>query len=133
MVYTQLGFPLLLDIVKQCASCGGCFEESPLESRCQEIGNCRNNSVLLPRRDCLDIRTKWLNPKLRHGGSKVFIASKRSECISNFCTELQIQYQSYKNNLQAIAGKIGDVEQEAEEHKYVGSVIHPRRILSNDS
>lgn len=33
--------------------------------------------------------------------------------------ELQIQYQNYKNNLQAIAGKIGDVEQEAEEHKYV--------------
>lgn len=35
--------------------------------------------------------------------------------------ELQIQYQSYKNNLQQLAQKIGDVEQETEEHKYACS------------
>jgi len=28
-----------------------------------------------------------------------------------------VQYSSYKNTLQQIAQKIGDVEQEAEEHK----------------
>jgi hypothetical protein len=29
-----------------------------------------------------------------------------------------VQYQNYKNTLQTLAQKIGDVEQEAEEHKY---------------
>jgi len=38
-------------------------------------------------------------------------------------TELQVQYSNYKDTLQAIAGKIGDVEQEAEEHKYVRSAF----------
>jgi len=33
--------------------------------------------------------------------------------------ELQLQYTNYKNSLQQIAQKIGDVEQEAEEHKSV--------------
>lgn len=33
--------------------------------------------------------------------------------------DLQVQYSNYKDTLQAIAQKIGDVEQEAEEHKYV--------------
>ena len=33
--------------------------------------------------------------------------------------ELQAQYSNYKETLQAIAQKIGDVEQEAEEHKSV--------------
>ncbi|MCJ1373049.1 hypothetical protein MMC20_004275 [Loxospora ochrophaea] len=33
--------------------------------------------------------------------------------------ELQLQYSTYKDNLQQIAQKIGDVEQEAEEHKLV--------------
>ena len=32
-------------------------------------------------------------------------------------TDLQLQYTTYKNTLQQIAQKIGDVEQEAEEHK----------------
>lgn len=32
-------------------------------------------------------------------------------------TELQITYSNYKNTLQQLAGKIGEVEQEAEEHK----------------
>jgi hypothetical protein len=34
-------------------------------------------------------------------------------------SELQLQYTNYKNGLQQIAQKIGDVEQEAEEHKFV--------------
>jgi len=33
--------------------------------------------------------------------------------------ELQIQYTNYKNGLQQLASKIGDVESEAEEHKFV--------------
>ena len=37
-------------------------------------------------------------------------------------TELQAQYSNYKETLQAIAQKIGDVETEAEEHKYVFSI-----------
>lgn len=34
-------------------------------------------------------------------------------------SELQLQYTNFKNGLQQIAQKIGDVEQEAEEHKFV--------------
>lgn len=32
-------------------------------------------------------------------------------------TELQLQYSNFKNTLQTLAQKIGDIEQEAEEHK----------------
>ena len=35
------------------------------------------------------------------------------------CVELQVQYSNYKNALQGLAQKIGDVEQEAEEHKFL--------------
>jgi prefoldin subunit 2 len=38
-------------------------------------------------------------------------------------TELQAEYQNYKNVLQQLAQKIGDIEQETEEHKYVISAI----------
>lgn len=31
--------------------------------------------------------------------------------------ELQLQYSNFKNTLQQLAQKIGDIEQEAEEHK----------------
>lgn len=37
--------------------------------------------------------------------------------------ELQTQYGNYKNTLQQLAQKIGDVEQEAEEHKSVFSFL----------
>ncbi|KAI9669355.1 MAG: hypothetical protein M1831_000391 [Alyxoria varia] len=37
--------------------------------------------------------------------------------------ELQYQYQNYKNTLQQLAQKIGDVEQEIEEHKYVHETL----------
>jgi prefoldin subunit 2 len=36
---------------------------------------------------------------------------------SDCSADLQVQYTTYKNTLQQIAQKIGDVEQEAEEHK----------------
>ncbi|OCK93683.1 Prefoldin beta-like protein [Cenococcum geophilum 1.58] len=39
--------------------------------------------------------------------------------------ELQIQYTNYKNTLQQIAQKIGDVEQETEEHKLVLETLEP--------
>lgn len=35
----------------------------------------------------------------------------------NIFVELQAQYQGYKNTLQTIAQKIGDIEQETEEHR----------------
>ena len=40
-------------------------------------------------------------------------------CADDPVTDLQVQYSNYKNTLQQIAQKIGDVEQEAEEHKSV--------------
>ncbi|KAK8219650.1 Cochaperone prefoldin complex subunit [Zalaria obscura] len=39
--------------------------------------------------------------------------------------ELQAQYTNYKETLQAIAQKIGDVEQETEEHKLVLETLDP--------
>ncbi|KAF1353655.1 Prefoldin beta-like protein [Delphinella strobiligena] len=39
--------------------------------------------------------------------------------------ELQAQYSNYKETLQAIAQKIGDVEQETEEHKLVIETLEP--------
>ncbi|KAI9720008.1 MAG: hypothetical protein M1812_003134 [Candelaria pacifica] len=39
--------------------------------------------------------------------------------------ELQSQYSNYKNNLQQLAQKIGDVEQETEEHKLVLETLGP--------
>ncbi|KAK7952128.1 uncharacterized protein PG986_007856 [Apiospora aurea] len=39
--------------------------------------------------------------------------------------QLQTQYSNYKNALQQLAQKIGDVEQEAEEHKLVLETLGP--------
>ncbi|KAI1820784.1 Prefoldin beta-like protein [Xylaria intraflava] len=39
--------------------------------------------------------------------------------------ELQATYSNYKNTLQQLAQKIGDVEQEAEEHKLVLDTLEP--------
>lgn len=33
--------------------------------------------------------------------------------------DLQTQYSNYKNTLQTLAQKVGEIEQEIEEHKYV--------------
>ena len=41
--------------------------------------------------------------------------------ILTFSAELQAEYQNYKNILQQLAQKIGDIEQETEEHKYVNT------------
>ncbi|KAF2707581.1 Prefoldin beta-like protein [Pleomassaria siparia CBS 279.74] len=43
--------------------------------------------------------------------------------------ELQSTYQNYKNTLQSIAQKIGDIEQETDEHKLVLETLEP---LSGD-
>ncbi|KAL1952518.1 hypothetical protein VTO42DRAFT_5095 [Malbranchea cinnamomea] len=39
--------------------------------------------------------------------------------------ELQLQYQNFKNTLQQLAQKIGDIEQETEEHKLVIETLEP--------
>jgi len=43
--------------------------------------------------------------------------------------DLQGQYNNFKNTLQQIAQKIGDLEQEAEEHKYVTVISFINRIF----
>ncbi|KAM0347070.1 hypothetical protein ACHAPU_005009 [Fusarium lateritium] len=43
--------------------------------------------------------------------------------------DLQVTYSNYKNTLQQIAQRIGDIEQEAEEHKLVLETLDP---LSED-
>ncbi|KAL1854682.1 Cochaperone prefoldin complex subunit [Paecilomyces lecythidis] len=39
--------------------------------------------------------------------------------------ELQLQYSTFKNTLQQLAQKIGDIEQETEEHKLVIETLEP--------
>ncbi|KAI5293327.1 hypothetical protein KEM52_005644 [Ascosphaera acerosa] len=39
--------------------------------------------------------------------------------------ELQAQYQAYKNSLQQLAQKVGEIEYEAEEHKLVITSLEP--------
>ncbi|KAH8890882.1 Prefoldin beta-like protein [Thozetella sp. PMI_491] len=39
--------------------------------------------------------------------------------------ELQLQFTTYKNTLQQLAQKIGDIEQETEEHKLVLETLEP--------
>ncbi|RPB27210.1 Prefoldin beta-like protein [Terfezia boudieri ATCC MYA-4762] len=45
--------------------------------------------------------------------------------ISRRQQELQLQYSNYKNSLQQLASKIGDIEQETEEHKLVLDTLAP--------
>ncbi|EFY87799.1 prefoldin subunit 2, putative [Metarhizium acridum CQMa 102] len=52
---------------------------------------------------------------------------KRQQANSE--ADLQTTYSNYKNTLQQIAQKIGDIEQEAEEHKLVLETLEP---LSED-
>ncbi len=50
-------------------------------------------------------------------GSKLRLQNEKLRL--NLDIDLQTQYSNFKNVLQQIAQKIGDIEQEAEEHKYV--------------
>ena len=40
-------------------------------------------------------------------------------------SDLQTQYTNYKNNLQSLAQKVGEIEQEIEEHKLVTETLQP--------
>lgn len=60
---------------------------------------------------------KWLHSKLLRESSKVKDPNFQIHVRPDLCVELQNQYSNYKNLLQQLAQKIGDVEQEAEEHK----------------
>ncbi|OAR00133.1 hypothetical protein LLEC1_06583 [Akanthomyces lecanii] len=56
-------------------------------------------------------------------GSKAAFAKREDE--ANLDVDLQAQYSNFKNVLQQIAQKIGDIEQEAEEHKLVLETLEP--------
>lgn len=43
--------------------------------------------------------------------------------------ELQVQYSNFKSSLQQIAQKIGDVEQETEEHKYALHIFWNSKLV----
>ncbi|RYP76926.1 hypothetical protein DL771_001479 [Monosporascus sp. 5C6A] len=57
------------------------------------------------------------------------MASKGISAKKQQGEQLQTTYSNYKNTLQQLASKIGDVEQEAEEHKLVLETLEP---LSGD-
>ena len=70
--------------------------------------------------------TRWRRTKSLSRNNKVSLAP----CVNlgkpetHFWAELQQQYTNYKNSLQQLAQRIGDVEQEAEEHKCV--ILQPK-------
>jgi len=49
--------------------------------------------------------------------NKVSVISLRLKSWLIIAVELQAQYSNYKNTLQSLAQKAGDIEQEIEEHK----------------
>ncbi|KAL2218871.1 prefoldin subunit 2 [Thermoascus aurantiacus ATCC 26904] len=53
------------------------------------------------------------------------MASQQQQVNLKRQQELQLQYSAYKNTLQQLAQKIGDIEQEAEEHKLVIETLEP--------
>ncbi|WEW58868.1 Cochaperone prefoldin complex subunit [Emydomyces testavorans] len=53
------------------------------------------------------------------------INPKRQQADVTVSAELQLQYSTYKNTLQQLAQKIGDIEQETEEHKLVIETLEP--------
>lgn len=56
-------------------------------------------------------------------GSRMSLSKLLSHSLLTDRAELQQQYTTYKNNLQQLAERIGNVEQETEEHKYVTPTI----------
>ncbi|THZ18642.1 hypothetical protein D6C89_08162 [Aureobasidium pullulans] len=56
---------------------------------------------------------------------KAYICQMSQQVSAKKQQELQAQYSGYKETLQAIAQKIGDVETEAEEHKLVLETLEP--------
>jgi len=57
-------------------------------------------------------------PAKRQQGMSMAPPHRHRKPTSDSLADLQVQYSTYKNTLQQLAQKIGDVEQEAEEHKY---------------
>ncbi|KAF2436520.1 Prefoldin beta-like protein [Tothia fuscella] len=53
------------------------------------------------------------------------MASQRQPVTAQRQNQLQTEYQNYKNTLQQLAQKIGDIEQETEEHKLVLETLEP--------
>jgi hypothetical protein len=74
----------------------------------------------LPRPALRDIEP-WRHSRfqLRDRKVVVMISNISSRVVINLSAELQTQYTNYKSMLQQLAQKIGDIEQEAEEHRYV--------------
>lgn len=69
-----------------------------------------------------------ITAKKQHGQhQQSFLTPYPGRRTTNRGTELQQQYTTYKNSLQQLAQKIGDVEQETEEHKCVPWNAHRSR------
>ena len=62
-------------------------------------------------------------------GHECFI--REPPCLSDYRIEIQQTYSRLQNDLQTLASKIGELEQEAEEHVYVYS--YPRISLNVDT
>lgn len=63
--------------------------------------------------------TRWHRVRIQHfASSKVVIYGKALYTLSLKIAELQTQYTNFKTTLQSLAQKVGEIEQEIEEHKY---------------
>ena len=87
--------------------------ESPQRQRRQiSSGHLSSHS---PSSDTAAMASQAAPAKRQQG--ETLISTPRGQRLT-FSADLQVQYSTYKNTLQQLAQKIGDVEQEAEEHKY---------------
>ncbi|KAK3208337.1 hypothetical protein GRF29_77g391476 [Pseudopithomyces chartarum] len=77
----------------------------------------------------LVLRIRAVPKHLVHEAPRVALVQRgddiRAVCTKSLLAYLQQSYQNYKNTLQTIASKIGDIEQETEEHKLVLETLEP--------
>ncbi|KAL8808666.1 MAG: hypothetical protein Q9200_004139 [Gallowayella weberi] len=62
--------------------------------------------------------------KKQQGGEVFKVPWRKAYLLTTSNVELQQQYTNYKNSLQQLADRIGNIEQETEEHKYVKPVFY---------
>ena len=98
--------------------CGA--ESSPLQKSLSSFFQLHHHLfsllISLPKGVAGIISSEWHSRFLRRS-SKVFISNHSLSVFDAAFSELQQQYTNYKNSLQQLAQRIGEIEQDTEEHK----------------
>lgn len=91
---------------------------------------CRHHSKFLLRSSRVCAHSQGENLSLPYSQFQPLAYLSSHFQFPNDTPDLQTTYSNFKNTLQQIASKIGDIEQEAEEHKFVSPFhLFPSPIL----